>query len=232
MVLVSQGSLRPDVTELRRPAVQGLAEEDVLVVVTTGAADPTALESVLDVRLPANVRCTRFVPYDVLLPHAAAFVTNGGYSGVTPALAHGVPLLQAGVTEEKAEIGARIHWTGVGVRLGTTRPEPAAVRSGVRRVLGPDLPGGGQPGPAGDGRSRRRARGRCAAPALGRDPAAGVLRRPSRALTGQVGGTGSVTWAQRSMSPGGRVRRRSTYQTTPPTAAPMATIIFHCTTPP
>ena len=50
-------------------------------------------------------------------------------------LAHRVPPVQAGVTEEKAEIGARIHWTGVGVRLGTTRPEPAAVRSGVRRVL-------------------------------------------------------------------------------------------------
>jgi UDP:flavonoid glycosyltransferase YjiC (YdhE family) len=71
----------------------------------------------------------------VVLPHVRAFVTNGGYSGVTLALAHGVPLVQAGVTEEKSEIAARIHWTGVGVRLGTTRPTTEAVRDGVRRVL-------------------------------------------------------------------------------------------------
>ena len=143
-----------------------------------------------------------------------------------------MPLVQAGVTEEKAEIGARIHWTGVGVRLGTTRPEPAAVRSGVRRVL--------------DDPSYRRAAGRIrqemSSHDAGRegaallqqlaDPAAGALRRPSGALTAQVGGTGSVTWAQRSTSTEDWVRRRSRYQATPPTAAPMATIIFHCTTPP
>jgi UDP:flavonoid glycosyltransferase YjiC (YdhE family) len=135
VVLVSQGSLRPDVTELLVPAVRGLAQEDVLVVVTTGAAEPADLERALGGPLPANVRCTTFVPYDLLLPHVQAFVTNGGYSGVTLALAHGVPLVQAGTTEEKAEIAARIHWTGVGVRLGTTRPTPAAVRAGVSRVL-------------------------------------------------------------------------------------------------
>jgi UDP:flavonoid glycosyltransferase YjiC (YdhE family) len=135
VVLASQGSLRPDVTELLVPTLRGLADEDVLVVVTTGAADPSELERAYGGPLPANVRCTRFVPYDVLLPHVRVFVTNGGYSGVTLALAHGVPLVQAGVTEEKAEIAARIHWTGVGVRLGTTRPTSGAVRDGVRRVL-------------------------------------------------------------------------------------------------
>jgi UDP:flavonoid glycosyltransferase YjiC (YdhE family) len=135
VVLASQGSLRPDVTELLTPTIRGLADEDVLVVVTTGASDPAALTDAYGGPLPANVRCARFVPYDVLLPHVRAFVTNGGYSGVTLALAHGVPLVQAGVTEEKAEIAARIHWTGVGVRLGTTRPRPEAVRDGVRRVL-------------------------------------------------------------------------------------------------
>jgi UDP:flavonoid glycosyltransferase YjiC (YdhE family) len=138
VVLVSQGSLRPDVTELLLPAVTGLAEQEVLVVVTTGAADPAELERAAGGALPGNVRCTRFLPYDLLLPHVSAFVTNGGYSGVTLALAHGVPLVQAGVTEEKSEIAARIQWTGVGVRLGTTRPSAEAVRAGVRRVLDDD----------------------------------------------------------------------------------------------
>lgn len=69
MVLVSQGSLRPDVTELLVPTVRGLAGEDVLVVVTTGAAAVNDLESAMGGELPANVRAARFVPYNLLLPH-------------------------------------------------------------------------------------------------------------------------------------------------------------------
>jgi UDP:flavonoid glycosyltransferase YjiC (YdhE family) len=135
VVLVSQGSLRPDVTELLVPAVRGLAGHDVTVVVTTGQGDPSALDDALGHHRPDNVIVTPFVPYDLMLPHVSCFITNGGYTGVTLALAHGVPLVQAGMTEEKHEIAARIHWTGVGVRLGTTRPTPEAVLGGVRSVL-------------------------------------------------------------------------------------------------
>ena len=135
VVLVSQGSLRPDVTELLVPAIRGLADQDVTVVVATGQAEPGDVYGALRGHLPDNVIMTRFVPYDMVLPHVSTFVTNGGYSGVTLALAHGVPLVQAGMTEEKHEIARRIEWTGVGVRLGTTRPSPAAVARGVRTVL-------------------------------------------------------------------------------------------------
>jgi len=135
VVLVSQGTLRPDVTELLVPAIRGLADEDVTVVVATGQAEPGDVYGSLGGHLPDNVLLTRYVPYDLLLPHVSTFVTNGGYTGVTLALAHGVPLVQAGMTEEKHEIARRIEWTGVGVRLGTTRPSPQAVASGVRSVL-------------------------------------------------------------------------------------------------
>ncbi len=136
VVLVSQGSIRSDVTELLAPTVRALADLPVTVVVTTGAADPQALVAALGGALPGNVRVTRFLPYGVVLPHVDLFVTNGGYTGVTLALANGVPLVQAGTTEEKADIGARIQWSGVGVRLGTSRPTPRAVRAAVQRVLG------------------------------------------------------------------------------------------------
>ncbi len=135
VVLASQGSIRPDLTELLVPTVRAMAEEDVLVVVTTGLADPDELARHFGGNLPANVRVARFIPYDVALAHARAFVTNGGYTGVTLALANGVPLVQAGTTEEKAEIAARIRYSGVGVALGTTRPTPGAIADGVRRVL-------------------------------------------------------------------------------------------------
>lgn len=136
VVLVSQGSIRSDVTELIVPAVRALGDLPVTVVVTTGAAHPQTVVDALGGAVPGNVRLARFLPYGVVLPHVDLFVTNGGYTGVTLALASGVPLVQAGTTEEKADIGARIEWSGVGLRLGTTRPAPQAVRFAVQRVLG------------------------------------------------------------------------------------------------
>ncbi len=135
VVVVSQGSIRPDPTELLAPTVTALADEDVLVVVTTGQGDPDGLVEALGGSLPDNARVTRYIPYDLLLRHAAVFVTNGGYTGVTLALANGVPLVQAGTTEEKAEIAARIRYAGVGVTLGGTGPSVDSVRRGVRKVL-------------------------------------------------------------------------------------------------
>lgn len=135
VVHVTQGTIRPDMTELVVPAIRALAGTDVLVVVTTGGPSRADVEAAYGAPLPANVQVTEFVPYEELLAHAAVFVTNGGYTGVTLALAHGVPIVQAGRTEEKAEIGARIRWSGVGLRLGTSRPSPKALADGVRRVL-------------------------------------------------------------------------------------------------
>lgn len=135
VVHVTQGSLRPDMTELVAPALRALAGEDVLVIVTTGGPTAQDVEAAYGGALPLNVRVATFVPYDVLLPHVDVFVTNGGYTGVTLALSHGVPIVQAGTTEEKSEIGARVQWTGVGLQLRTTRPSPEKVRAAVRRVL-------------------------------------------------------------------------------------------------
>jgi UDP:flavonoid glycosyltransferase YjiC (YdhE family) len=144
VVHVSQGSLRPDVTELVLPSLRGLADLDALVVVTTGGASADevarAYAEAYGGPLPGNARVAPFVPYDTLLALASVFVTNGGYSGVTMALHHGVPLVQAGTTEEKSEIAARIAWAGVGVKLGTTRPSAEQVRAGVRTILAEPSP--------------------------------------------------------------------------------------------
>jgi UDP:flavonoid glycosyltransferase YjiC (YdhE family) len=129
VVHVTQGTIRGDATELVVPTVRALADEDVLVVVTTGPIDPASLGA-----LPANVRTAAFVPYEALLAKASAFVTNGGYIGTNLALHHGVPIVQVGDTEEKAEIGARIEHFGVGVAFRKT-PAPRRLRTAVRRVL-------------------------------------------------------------------------------------------------
>ena len=129
IVHVTQGTIRVDPHELVLPVVEALADEPVLVVVTTGAIDPASLGE-----LPDNVRTASFVPYEQLLAKASAFVTNGGYIGTNLALHHGVPIVQVGATEEKAETGARINHFGLGVGFKRT-PSPARLRKAVRHVL-------------------------------------------------------------------------------------------------
>lgn len=129
---VSQGTVaNRDYSQLIEPAIAGLAGEDVLVVVSTGGRPVETLQS----PLPANVRVASYLPHDKLLPLTDVFVSNGGYGGVHYALEHGVPLVVAGKTEDKAEVTARVGWSGVGVNLATNTPKPEQVRRAVRRVL-------------------------------------------------------------------------------------------------
>lgn len=131
VVLVTQGTMaNRDLGELVRPAVDALADSDVLVVVTTGGPAIDVLGP-----LPSNVRAAKYLPYDRLFPHLDVMVTNGGYGGVHYALAHSVPLVVAGGGEDKPEVAARVAWSGVGVNLRTGHPKPEAVRRGVRLVL-------------------------------------------------------------------------------------------------
>ena len=125
VVLVTQGTLGDDARELVEPTLCALADEPVLVIATT----PAAIDA------PANARVTRFAPYAAVLQHAAVMVTNGGYGGVQMALAHGVPMVVAGGSEEKPEIAARVAWVGAGIDLRTRRPSPARIRAAVRAVL-------------------------------------------------------------------------------------------------
>jgi UDP:flavonoid glycosyltransferase YjiC (YdhE family) len=128
VVVVTQGTVATDPTQLLRPALAGLAGLDVVVVAL--AADPAALGP-----LPANARSAAFIPYGPLMRRAAAVVTNGGFGGVQLALAAGVPLVVAGRTEDKGEVAARVRWSGVGLDLRTQQPAPAEVAAAVRQVL-------------------------------------------------------------------------------------------------
>ena len=140
VVHVSQGTVATAPEALLLPTLHALADEPLLVVAVTGGAPVARLGD----QLPANARVAPFLPYDALLPHTTVMVTNGGYGGVQLALAHGVPLVAAGKSEDKAEVCARIGWSGVGINLDTHRPTPAQIRGAVRQVLA-------------DGRYRRRA---------------------------------------------------------------------------
>jgi len=132
VVHVSQGTVaNSDFTELIIPTMQALADDDVLVVASTGGRPVESLGI-----LPANARAAEYLPYDALFPKLAAFVTNGGYGGLHFALQHGVPIVASGTSEDKLETNARVRWSGAGVSLSTTRPTAARLRKAVRKVLG------------------------------------------------------------------------------------------------
>lgn len=139
VVHVTQGTMdNADPTKLLLPTLAALADEDVLVVASTGGRPVTDLLALARERrtpVAANARLTGFVPYAELLPRVDVVVTNGGYGGVQAALSHGVPLVVAGDGEDKPEVAARVAWSGAGVALRTGRPSPRRVRRAVRTVL-------------------------------------------------------------------------------------------------
>ncbi len=133
VVLVTQGTLaNHDLGQLIGPTLAALGDRpDLLVLVATGGRPLDAVPG----PIPRHVRLARFLPYDWLMPRLDLVVTNGGYGTVNHALRHGVPLVVAGQSEDKAEVGARVAWSGVGVSLHTDTPSPAALRAAIDTVL-------------------------------------------------------------------------------------------------
>jgi MGT family glycosyltransferase len=132
VVLVSQGTIATDYESLLIPTIKALADEDVLVIATTGGRP---VDKVNINQLPSNTRLERFAPYFELMPHVDVMVTNGGYGGAQFALSRGVPLVVAGRSEEKAEVAARVAWSGVGIDLKTNSPKLHQIRDAVKKIL-------------------------------------------------------------------------------------------------
>lgn len=135
LVLATQGTLRADPSELLAPTATALARLGRPGVLTTGAGDPGLLGGPGLVG-PGRVAVEAFVPYEKVLPHASVFVTNGGWTGVLLALAHGVPVVQVGRTEEKADIGRRVEWAGAGLHVPSPgdQGDPRALVAALAKV--------------------------------------------------------------------------------------------------
>lgn len=130
VVVVTQGTVaNHDLSELVEPALRGLADLPVLVIAATGR-DATIR------KLPGNARVAPYIPFARLLPEADVLITNGGFGGVQQSLSHGVPLVLAGITEEKLESNVRVAATGAAIDLATQRPTPDSIRAAVVDILG------------------------------------------------------------------------------------------------
>jgi UDP:flavonoid glycosyltransferase YjiC (YdhE family) len=133
VVLVTQGTVaNHDFSLLIGPALTALANEpDLLVVVTAGGRSIDAIPG----PIPSNARLANYLPFEWVLPKVDVFVTNGGYGSVNQAMSFGIPLVTAGLTEDKADVNARVAWSGVGIDLATNHPTPHALREAIRTVL-------------------------------------------------------------------------------------------------
>ena len=133
VVLVTQGTFaNHDFGLLVEPTLAALANEpDLLVVVTTGGRPLDTIPGAI----PSNARLATYLPFEWMLPKADVLVTNGGYGSVNQAMSFGIPIVTAGLTEDKADVNARIAWSGVGINLATNQPTPGVLRDAVRAVL-------------------------------------------------------------------------------------------------
>ncbi|WP_322033761.1 glycosyltransferase [Paraburkholderia sp. J76] len=133
VVLVTQGTVANfDLGQLVGPTLTALnGRDDLVVLVTTGGKPATAIPA----PIPANAYVTEFLPYELIMPFVDVLVTNGGYGTVNHALSEGVPIVVAGLTEDKAEIAARVQWSGCGIDLKSNAPDPASLREAIDEVL-------------------------------------------------------------------------------------------------
>jgi UDP:flavonoid glycosyltransferase YjiC (YdhE family) len=133
VVLATQGTVsNHDFGQLIVPTLHALAnEDDVLVVVTTGGRPIEAIGHAI----PGNARVASYLPFEWLLPKVDVLVTNGGYGSVNQALSFGIPLVTAGLSEDKADVNARVAWSGVGIDLQSQEPTSTSLSKAIRTVL-------------------------------------------------------------------------------------------------
>ncbi|KAI1331092.1 glycosyltransferase family 1 protein [Xylariaceae sp. FL0255] len=134
IVTVCQGTVNMDFTELLIPTIKALSQrEDIILVAIIGMKDMTLPE---DVKISANTRVVDYLPYDAVLALSDLFVMNGGYGAFTHAVNHGVPVIAAGLTEDKSEVSARIEYAGLGVNLKTQTPSSESITEAAAKILG------------------------------------------------------------------------------------------------
>ncbi len=127
VVLVNQGTIANDISELILPTIEALKDEDVLII-----AVPVTVE-IKD--LPNKVKVAEFIPFANLLPHVDVMVTNGGYGATHMALAHGIPLVCSGGSEDKMEVSARAAYSGCGINLKKLSPSSTEIKKAIKKVF-------------------------------------------------------------------------------------------------
>jgi UDP:flavonoid glycosyltransferase YjiC (YdhE family) len=131
-ILVTQGTIaNRDFGQVIAPALVALGgRENKTLIVTTGGQP---VESI-PVAIPSNARIALFLPYAQIMPEIDLLITNGGYGTVNMAVSHGIPIISAGLTEDKEEVSAHVQWCGTGIDLRANQANPEAIKHAVDEI--------------------------------------------------------------------------------------------------
>lgn len=128
VVLINQGTVAKNPEDLLYPAIEALKDENMLVLAVPLAEGETK-------NLPKNVHAEKYIPFGNILPHVSLMISNGGFGGTQNALAHGIPVIIAGATEDKMEVAARLENSGAGINLRKRKPHPKDIKKAVMKIL-------------------------------------------------------------------------------------------------
>jgi MGT family glycosyltransferase len=129
LVLVTASTEFQDDGKLIQATLDGLAGEDVEVVATTAALDPSRFAA------PSNARVERFVPHGPVVERAACVVCHGGMGITQKALAAGVPVVAVPFGRDQHETARRVEVAGAGTRLTARRLNPRRLRAAVESAM-------------------------------------------------------------------------------------------------
>jgi MGT family glycosyltransferase len=128
IVLVTASTAYQRDDKLIATALEALADDDVAVVATTGALDPTAFEA------PSNARVEAFLPHHPILQRAACVVSHGGHGVTVKALSAGVPVCAVPFCRDQFDVARRVEVSNAGVRLHHRRLNARRLRAAVERA--------------------------------------------------------------------------------------------------
>ena len=112
--------------------LDGLSEQPVNLIITVGRdQDPDQFGP-----QPDNIHIARYIPQDLLLPHCDLVITHAGFSTVSEALTHGLPLVAIPIDADQPLNAERCAALGVAEVIEHDRRTPEAIRDAVRTVLG------------------------------------------------------------------------------------------------
>jgi MGT family glycosyltransferase len=134
LVYVCFGSSFNERVEPYRAAIDGLAGENVEVLVSLGGGSLTATDLG---PLPPNAEVHDFAWSEEALARSSAYLTHGGSNSVHESLLAGVPMLLLPQGADQFAVSKRIEQLGAG-RI--VKPAPAAIRAGVRWLLDHERP--------------------------------------------------------------------------------------------
>ena len=130
LVLVTCSTEFQNDAKLVGAALEGLAGEDVEVLVTSAGVDPSSFTP------PPNARIERFVPHRPVLEQASCVVCHGGMGITQKALASGVPVCVVPFGRDQFDVARHVQVAGAGTRLPASRLRPERLRSAVREATG------------------------------------------------------------------------------------------------